>query len=109
MSKYQISEQRLLKLLDDFISISFPEFKKVELNHNGANIASFILPDPQDENDTLILKYGVKGLEHMNQFMIHPTLMEAVESMFSDSIDVQDLIKKWFDNKEVDNNFENNI
>jgi hypothetical protein len=102
MSKYQISEKRLLKLLDDFISISFPEFQKIGVNKNGANITSFILPEPEDEHDTLILKYGIKGLESMEQFMIHPRFLEAVESMFNNNIDIEGLIKKWFDNKEVD-------
>jgi hypothetical protein len=33
---------------------------------------------------------------------LHPRFLEAVESMFNNNIDIEGLIKKWFDNKEVD-------
>lgn len=99
--KYEIPKNRLLSLIDKYITTSYPTAKKMRIVAPDTNveITSFSKENPQDENDHLIIKYLVFGQEQRN---ILPNFLELIESMFGKDMDVEDLVYEWFDNKEVD-------
>jgi len=95
------SNERLEKLIDNYISISYPTAKKIKLappNVNGS-ITTFTLPDPEDERDNLIFKFDVFGKPEYN---INPEFFNSISSMFGTKRNIKKIILKWFEDKEVD-------
>ena len=99
--KYIITENRLTNLIGEYINGSYPTAKKIRISPKGTNaeITSFTLPNPQDENDHLILKFMMFGQPDYN---IHPKFLKSIENLFGGEKDIKNLIYKWFDEKEVD-------
>jgi hypothetical protein len=95
------SNERLEKLIDNYISMSYPTAKKIKLAPLGVNgsITTFTLPDPQDEKDNLIFKFDVFGKPEYN---INPEFFNSISSMFGTKRNIKKLILKWFEEKEVD-------
>ena len=95
------SDERLEKLIGDYISSSYPTAKKIRLYPKGGNvgITTLTLPDPVDERDNLIFKFDSYGMPDYN---INPDLLNSVKSMFGGDKKIKRLIFKWFDKKEVD-------
>ena len=95
------SDERLEKLIGDYISSSYPTAKKVKMYPKGGNvgITTLTLPDPVDERDNLIFKFDSYGMPDYN---INPVLLNSVKSMFGGDKKIKRLIFKWFDKKEVD-------
>jgi hypothetical protein len=95
------SDERLEKLIGDYISSSYPTAKKVKMYPRGGNvgITSLTLPDPVDEKDNLIFKFAAYGIPN---YSINPELLNSVKSMFGGDKKIKRLIFKWFDKKEVD-------
>ena len=95
------SNERLEKLIDDYITMSYPTAKKFRIKPSNVNaeITSFTLPDPQDERDNLIFKFDVFGKPVYN---INPEFLNSIKSMFGEKKNIKKLIQKWFNEKEVD-------
>ena len=95
------SNERIEKLLGDYISMSYPTAKKFRLAPPGVNgsITTFTLPDPQDERDNLIFKFDVFGKPEYN---INPEFLNSIKSLFGEKKNIKKLILKWFEEKEVD-------
>jgi hypothetical protein len=95
------SNERLEKLIDNYITMSYPTAKKFRLKPSNVNaeITSFTLPDPQDERDNLIFKFDVFGKPVYN---INPEFLNSIKSMFGEKKNIKKLIQKWFNEKEVD-------
>ena len=101
------TNERLEKLLGDYITMSYPTAKKFRLKPSNVNaeITSFTLPDPQDERDNLIFKFDVFGKPVYN---INPEFLNSIKSMFGEKKNIKKLIQKWFNEKEVDEDLINN-
>ena len=95
------SNERLEKLVGDYITMSYPTAKKFRLAPPGVNgsITTFTLPDPQDEKDNLIFKFDVFGKPEYN---INPEFFNSIKSLFGEKKNMKKLILKWFEEKEVD-------
>ena len=95
------SDERLEKLIGNYISSSYPTAKKVKMYPKGGNvgITTLTLPDPVDERDNLILKFDAYGMPDYN---INPDFLDSVKAMFGGDKKIKRLIFKWFDEKEVD-------
>jgi len=95
------SNERLEKLIGDYISTSYPTAKKVRLAPPGANvqITTLTLPNPEDERDNFIMKFDAFGKPDYN---INPDFLSSVKSMFGGNKNIKKIIFKWFDEKEVD-------
>ena len=95
------SNERIEKLLGDYITMSYPTAKKFRLAPHGVNgsITTFTLPDPQDERDNLIFKFDVFGKPEYN---INPEFLNSIKSLFGEKKNIKKLILKWFEEKEVD-------
>ena len=95
------SNERMEKLINNYITMSYPTAKKIRLAPPGVNgsITTFTLPDPQDERDNLIFKFDVFGKPEYN---INPEFLNSIKSMFGEKRNIRKLILKWFEEKEVD-------
>jgi hypothetical protein len=95
------SNERLEKLIGDYISMSYPTAQKIKLAPPGVDgsITTFTLPDPQDERDNLIFKFDVFGKPEYN---INPEFFSSISSMFGKKRNIKKIILKWFEDKEVD-------
>jgi hypothetical protein len=95
------SNERLEKLIDNYISMSYPTAKKIKLAPPGVNgsITTFTLPDPKDERDNLIFKFDVFGKPEYN---INSEFFNSISSMFGTKRNIKKIILKWFEDKEVD-------
>ena len=96
------SDERLEKLIGEYISSSYPTAIKIRMYPKGGNvgITTLTLPDPVDERDNLIFKFDSYG---MPDYKINPELLNSVRAMFGGDKKIKKLILKWFDKKEVDN------
>ena len=94
--------ERLEKLVGDYITMSYPTAKKIRIAPPGANveITSFTLPNPEDEKDNFIIKFDAYGMPDYN---INPDFLNSIKSMFGGNKNIKKIIFKWFDEKEVDN------
>jgi hypothetical protein len=94
--------ERLEKLVGDYITMSYPTAKKIRVAPPGANveITSFTLPNPEDEKDNFIIKFDAYGMPDYN---INPDFLNSIKSMFGGNKNIKKIIFKWFDEKEVDN------
>ena len=101
-SDKSLSNERLQKLIGDYISMSYPTAIKVRVAPSGGNIelTTLTLPNPEDEKDNLIFKMDAYG---MPDYKINPELLDSVRSMFGGQNKIKKIILKWFDEKEVDN------
>jgi len=101
-SDKSLSNERLQKLIGDYISMSYPTAIKVRVAPPGGNIelTTLTLPNPEDEKDNLIFKMDAYG---MPDYKINPELLDSVRSMFGGQNKIKKIIFKWFDEKEVDN------
>jgi hypothetical protein len=95
------SNERLEKLIGDYISMSYPTAQKIKLAPPGVNgsITTFTLPDPEDERDNLIFKFDVFGKPEYN---INPEFFSSIDAMFGKKRNIKKIILKWFEDKEVD-------
>ena len=95
------SNERLEKLIDNYISMSYPTAKKIRLSPPGVSgsITTFTLPDPKDERDNLIFKFDVFGKPEYN---INSEFFNSISSMFGTKRNIKKIILKWFEDKEVD-------
>ena len=95
------SNERLEKLIGNYITMSYPTAQKIRLAPPGVNgsITTFTLPDPEDERDNLIFKFDVFGKPEYN---INPEFLNSIKSMFGEKKNIRKLILKWFEEKEVD-------
>jgi hypothetical protein len=95
------SNERLEKLIANYIAVSYPTAKKFRLAPRGVNgsITTFTLPDPKDEKDNLIFKFDVFGKP---QYNINPEFFNSIKSLFGEKKNIKKLILKWFEDKEVD-------
>ena len=95
------SNERLEKLIDNYISMSYPTAKKIKLAPPGVNgsITTFTLPNPEDERDNLIFKFDVFGKPEYN---INSEFFNSISSMFGTKRNIKKIILKWFEDKEVD-------
>jgi hypothetical protein len=95
------SNERLEKLIGDYISMSYPTAQKIRLAPPGVNgsITTFTLPDPEDERDNLILKFDVFGKPEYN---INPEFFSSIDAMFGKKRNIKKIILKWFEDKEID-------
>ena len=96
------SDERLEKLIGEYISSSYPTAIKIRMYPKEGNvgITTLTLPDPVDERDNLIFKFDAYG---MPDYKINPELLNSVKAMFGGDKKIKKLILKWFDKKEVDN------
>jgi len=95
------TNERLEKLVGDYITTSYPTAKKIRLAPSGANvqITTLTLPNPEDERDNFIMKFDAYGKPDYN---INPDFLSSVKSMFGGNKNIKKIIFKWFDEKEVD-------
>ena len=95
------SNERIEKLLGDYITMSYPTAKKFRLAPRGVlgSITTFTLPNPEDERDNLIFKFDVFGKPEYN---INPEFLNSIKSLFGEKKNIKKLILKWFEEKEVD-------
>ena len=95
------SNEKLEKLIGNYITMSYPTAKKFRLAFSGVNgsITTFTLPDPEDERDNLIFKFDVFGKPEYN---INPEFFNSINSMFGTKRNIKKIILKWFEDKEVD-------
>jgi hypothetical protein len=96
------SDERLQKLVGDFINTTYPTAIKVRVSPPGGEIelSQLVLPNPEDENDGLIFKMDAFGT---TDYKINPQFLNSVRSMFGGKNKIKKVILKWFDEKEVDN------
>ena len=101
-SDKSLSDERLQKLVGDYISTSYPTAIKVRVAPPGGNIELTLLtlPNPEDEKDNLIFKMDAYG---MPDYKINPEFFDSVRSMFGGQNKIKRVIFDWFDEKEVDN------
>jgi hypothetical protein len=101
-SDKSLSNERLQKLIGDYISTSYPTAIKVRVAPPGGNIelTTLTLPNPEDEKDNLIFKMDAYG---MPDYKINPEFLYSIQSMFGGQNKIKKIIFKWFDEKEVDN------
>jgi hypothetical protein len=101
-SDKSLSNERLQKLVGDYISTSYPTAIKVRVAPSGGNIELTLLtlPNPEDEKDNLIFKMDAYG---MPDYKINPEFFDSVRSMFGGQNKIKRVIFDWFDEKEVDN------
>jgi hypothetical protein len=101
-SDKSLSNERLQKLVGDYITTSYPTAIKVRVAPPGGNIELTLLtlPNPEDESDNLIFKMDAYG---MPDYKINPEFFDSVRSMFGGQNKIKKVIFKWFDEKEVDN------
>ena len=101
-SDKSLSNERLQKLIGDYISMSYPTAIKVRVAPPGGNIelTTLTLPNPEDEKDNLIFKMDAYG---MPDYKINPEFLYSIQSMFGGQNKIKKIIFKWFDEKEVDN------
>ena len=95
------SNERLEKLIGDYITMSYPTAQKFRLAPRGVlgSITTFTLPNPEDERDNLIFKFDVFGKPEYN---INPEFFNSINSMFGTKRNIKKIILKWFEDKEVD-------
>jgi hypothetical protein len=95
------SNERLEKLIGDYISMSYPTAQKIKLAPPDVkgSITTFTLPDPEDERDNLIFKFDVFGKPEYN---INPEFFSSIDAMFGKKRNIKKIILKWFEDKEVD-------
>jgi hypothetical protein len=95
------SNEKLEKLIGNYITMSYPTAIKFRLAPPGVNgsITTFTLPDPEDERDNLIFKFDVFGKPEYN---INPEFFNSINSMFGTKRNIKKIILKWFEDKEVD-------
>ena len=95
------SNEKLERLIGDYIAMSYPTAQKIRLAPPGVNgsITTFTLPDPEDERDNLIFKFDVFGKPEYN---INPEFFNSINSMFGTKRNIKKIILKWFEDKEVD-------
>ena len=95
------SNERLEKLIGDYINMSYPTAQKFRLAPRGVlgSITTFTLPNPEDERDNLIFKFDVFGKPEYN---INPEFFNSINSMFGTKRNIKKIILKWFEDKEVD-------
>jgi hypothetical protein len=95
------SNERIERLISNYITISYPTAKKIRLAPPGVNgsITTFTLPNPEDEKDNLIFKFDVFGKPEYN---INPEFFNSIKSLFGEKKNIKKLILKWFEEKEVD-------
>jgi len=95
------SNEKLEKLISNYITMSYPTAQKIRLAPPGVNgsITTFTLPDPEDEKDNLIFKFDVFGKPEYN---INPEFFNLINSMFGTKRNIKKIILKWFEDKEVD-------
>ena len=95
------SNEKLERLIGDYITMSYPTAQKIRLAPPGVNgsITTFTLPDPEDERDNLIFKFDVFGKPEYN---INPEFFNSINSMFGTKRNIKKIILKWFEDKEVD-------
>jgi hypothetical protein len=93
--------ERLEKLIGNYITMSYPTAQKIRLAPPGVNgsITTFTLPNPEDERDNLIFKFDVFGKPEYN---INPEFFSSIDSMFGKKKNVRKIILKWFEDKEID-------
>jgi hypothetical protein len=101
-SDKSLSNERLQKLVGDYISASYPTAIKVRVAPSGGNIELTLLtlPNPEDEKDNLIFKMDAYG---MPDYKINPEFFDSIRSMFGGQNKIIRVIYDWFDEKEVDN------
>lgn len=101
-SDKSLSNERLQKLVGDYISTSYPTAIKVRVAPPKGNIELTLLtlPNPEDEKDNLIFKMDAYG---MPDYKINPEFFDSVRSMFGGQNKIKRVIFDWFDEKEVDN------
>ena len=101
-SDKSLSNERLQKLVGDYITTSYPTAIKVRVAPPGGNIELTLLtlPNPEDEKDNLIFKMNAYGIPDYN---INPEFFDSVRSMFGGQNKIKRVIFDWFDGKEVDN------
>lgn len=107
-SDKSLSNERLQKLIGDYISMSYPTAIKVRVAPPGGNIelTTLTLPNPEDEKDNLIFKMDAYG---MPDYKINPELLDSVRSMFGGQNKIKRVIFKWFDEKEIDEDLLKNL
>ena len=95
------SNERLEKLIGDYINMSYPTAQKFRLAPRGVlgSITTFTLPNPEDERDNLIFKFDVFGKPEYN---INPEFFNSINSMFGTKRNIKKIILKWFEDKEID-------
>ena len=95
------SNEKLEKLIGDYINMSYPTAQKFRLAPRGVlgSITTFTLPNPEDERDNLIFKFDVFGKPEYN---INPEFFNSINSMFGTKRNIKKIILKWFEDKEVD-------
>jgi hypothetical protein len=95
------SNERIERLISNYITMSYPTAKKIRLAPPGVNgsITTFTLPNPEDEKDNLIFKFDVFGKPEYN---INPEFFNSIKSLFGEKKNIKKLILKWFEEKEVD-------
>ena len=95
------SNERLEKLIGDYITMSYPTAQKFRLAPRGVlgSITTFTLPNPEDERDNLIFKFDVFGKPEYN---INSEFFNSISSMFGTKRNIKKIILKWFEDKEVD-------
>ena len=95
------SNERIEKLIANYIAMSYPTAKKIRLAPPGVNgsITTFTLPNPEDEKDNLIFKFDVFGKPEYN---INPEFFNSIKSLFGEKKNIKKLILKWFEEKEID-------
>jgi hypothetical protein len=96
------NDNRLEKLVGDYITTTYPTAKKFRVAVDGGKIelTTLTLPDPEDEKDNLIFKMDAFGT---TDYKINPEFFNSVRSMFGGKNKIKKIIFKWFDEKEVDN------
>ena len=105
--KYQIPEERLLELIEKYISTSYPNAIKVELAPPNGNISITSLFKSKngiddgsvDERDILIHKFDAYG---MSDYKFNNEFLDLMKSMFGETKGMKKLLKNWYDNKPVD-------
>jgi hypothetical protein len=95
------SNERIERLISNYIAMSYPTAKKIRLAPPGVNgsITTFTLPNPEDEKDNLIFKFDVFGKPEYN---INPEFFNSIKSLFGEKKNIKKLILKWFEEKEID-------
>jgi hypothetical protein len=100
-------EERLLGLIDQYVSMTYPNAIKVELAPPGGNVSiTSLLKNTEDakngtadEDDVLIHKMDAYGMPNIN---INREFLMSVKSMFGGKKNIKNILEKWFDNKPVD-------
>ena len=93
--------EKLERLISNYITMSYPTAQKIRLAPPGVNgsITTFTLPDPEDERDNLIFKFDVFGKPEYN---INSEFFNSINSMFGTKKNIKKIILKWFEDKEID-------